>query len=84
MNAAEMNVAMYERLMPFVNRQKLEGSYHQRPGDVPCFVPEGSSFEIVADPTQDRFDIWELGGTSPIRLGMTRAELVRKLRGLRP
>ena len=75
-----MNAVMMERLAPLVNRHKLEGSYHQRPGDVPCFIPEGKPFEIVADPKKNRFDLWELGGLAPIKLGTTEAELVRKLK----
>ena len=80
MNEAEIHVVMMRRLTPLVKRHKLKGSYSQRPGDVPCFVPEGRPFEIVADPKKNRFDLWELGGLAPIKLGTTEAELVRKLK----
>lgn len=81
MNAAEMNVEMMDRLSAFVARHKLAGFYHQRPGDVPTFRPEGLPLEVVADPTVGKFDLWSAETPRrPLRFGLTGDQAIRIIR----
>lgn len=79
MNVAEMNVAMMEQLSAFVGRYKLEGRYVQRPGDVPCFIPDANGYEVVAHASDAKLDLWYPGGVWPVDFNLTAAQVMKRL-----
>lgn len=87
MNIVDMYAEMAGRLSALQSwmfkQDKIGSRIVQRPGDCPVLRFDQVPFEVVADPSKSRFDIWMTdpdrasSDVKPMRFGLTRDQVLR-------